>query len=190
MASPIEDYALLGDCRSAALVSREGSVDWLCLPRFDSGALFAALLGDDRHGRWRIAPAEEHYRVHRRYLGDSMVLETTFETTTGVCRLLDGMLLDRPDAVRAMLRKHKQLWCDLAYRTDQASGGKVDAAWREAFTEFPDRFMVGTDTFTPERWHYVGEHARWSREWLADLPREVAERIAYKNGEALFPRER
>jgi len=66
---------------------------------------------------------------------------------------------DRPDAVRAMLRKHKQLWCDLAYRTDQASNGKVEAAWREAFTEFPDRFMVGTDTFTPERWHYIPEHA-------------------------------
>jgi outer membrane protein assembly factor BamE (lipoprotein component of BamABCDE complex) len=58
------------------------------------------------------------------------------------------------------------------------------------FLEFPDRFLLGTDTFTPERWYYVPEHARWSRAWLADLPPEVAERIAYKNGEALFPTQR
>lgn len=93
---------------------------------------------------------------------------------------------ERPENVRAMLAKHAHLWCDLAFRTDHASGGKVDAAWRKAFLEFPDRFMVGTDSFTPERWHYVAEHARWSREWLADLPPEVAERIAWRNGEALF----
>jgi len=94
---------------------------------------------------------------------------------------------ERPDNVRGMLRKYKNLWCDLAFRTDHGSGGKVDAEWRKAFLEFPDRFLVGTDTFTPERWHYVAEHASWSRAWLADLPQDVAERIAYRNGEALFP---
>jgi len=93
---------------------------------------------------------------------------------------------DRPERVREMLRKHKNLWCDLAFRTDQAAGGKVDAEWRKAFLEFPDRFMLGTDTFTPERWHYVAEHAVWARGWLADLPPQVAERIAWRNGEALF----
>jgi hypothetical protein len=62
----------------------------------------------------------------------------------------------------------------------------VDAAWREAFEEFPARFMVGTDTFTPERWHYVGPHARWSREWLADLPAPLAESIGWRNGQALL----
>ena len=92
----------------------------------------------------------------------------------------------RPDEVRAMLRKHKNLWCDLAFRGDHASRGKVDPAWREAFMEFPDRFMVGTDTFTPERWHYIPEHAAFSRAWLADLPKEVAERIAWRNGETVF----
>jgi len=92
---------------------------------------------------------------------------------------------NRPESVREMLRRHKNLWADLAFRTDHGSGGKVDAEWRKAFLEFPDRFLLGTDTFTPERWHYVVEHARWSREWLADLPKEVAERIAWKNGEAL-----
>ncbi|HEY8555400.1 MAG TPA: amidohydrolase family protein [Burkholderiales bacterium] len=95
---------------------------------------------------------------------------------------------DRPERVREMLRKHPNLWCDLAFRTDHAGEGEVDPDWRAAFLEFPDRFMVGTDTFTPERWHYVGEHAAWSRRWLATLPREVAERIAWKNGEALFGR--
>jgi len=93
---------------------------------------------------------------------------------------------DRPDAVRAMLRKHKQLWCDLAYRTDQASNNKVEAAWREAFTEFSDRFMVGTDTFTPERWHYIGPHAEFSRGWLADLPAPLAQSIGWRNAEGLL----
>jgi hypothetical protein len=93
---------------------------------------------------------------------------------------------ERPDAVRAMLRKHKNLWADLAFRTDEAQGGKVDPEWRKAFTEFPDRFLLGTDTYTPERWYYVPEHAAWARGWLADLPPEIAERIAYRNGEALF----
>ncbi len=93
---------------------------------------------------------------------------------------------DAPDKVRQMLKAHRQLWCDLAFRSDHATAGKVDPAWRALFTEFPDRFMVGTDTFTPERWHFVVEHANWSRQWLADLPAEVAERIAWRNGETLF----
>jgi hypothetical protein len=93
---------------------------------------------------------------------------------------------ERPERVAEMLKKHKNLWADLAFRTDHGSGGKVDAGWRAAFLQFPDRFMVGTDTYTPERWHYVGEHASWSRQWLSDLPRDVAERIAWKNGEQVF----
>ena len=93
---------------------------------------------------------------------------------------------ERPERVAEMLRKHKNLWADLAFRTDHASDGKVDAAWRATFLQFPDRFMVGTDSFVPERWHYIPEHADWSRRWLADLPRDVAERIAWKNGEQVF----
>jgi predicted TIM-barrel fold metal-dependent hydrolase len=91
-----------------------------------------------------------------------------------------------PERVREMLRKHRNLWADLAFRSDQGPGGKVSPEWRAAFTEFPDRFMVGTDTFVPERWHYVPEHAAFSRAWLADLPADLAEKIAWKNGEALF----
>ena len=93
---------------------------------------------------------------------------------------------DRPERVAELLRKHRNLWCDLAFRTDFVSQSKVDPAWRTVFLEFPDRFLVGTDSFTPERWHYIPEHAEWSRKWLADLPREVSERIAWKNGETLF----
>jgi predicted TIM-barrel fold metal-dependent hydrolase len=93
---------------------------------------------------------------------------------------------ERPERVAELLRKYRNLWCDLAFRTDHASGGKVDPAWRSAFLQFPDRFMVGTDSYTPERWHYIPGHADWSRQWLADLPRDVAERIAWKNGEEVF----
>jgi hypothetical protein len=93
---------------------------------------------------------------------------------------------ESPGTVREMMRKYKTLWADLAFRSEHGSGGKVPPEWREVFVEFPERFMVGTDTFVPERWHYVPDHAAFSRAWLADLPRELAERIAWKNGEALF----
>jgi len=93
---------------------------------------------------------------------------------------------DSPERVRAMLRKHRTLWADLATRTDHGVGGKVAPEWRPVFLEFPDHFMVGTDTFVPERWHHVPEHAFWSRTWLADLPPAVAERIAWKNGEVVL----
>ena len=89
---------------------------------------------------------------------------------------------ERSERVAEMLRKHKNLWADLAFRTDHA----FDPSWRVVFLEFPDRFMVGTDSYTPERWHYIPGHADWSRRWLADLPRDVAERIAWKNGETVF----
>lgn len=93
---------------------------------------------------------------------------------------------ERPEAVREQLRRHPALWCDLAFRGDHASNGRVDPGWREAFEEFPQRFMVGTDTFTPERWHYIGPHADWTRAWLADLPLPLAERLAWRNAEALL----
>ena len=93
---------------------------------------------------------------------------------------------DRPEKVRDMLKKHKNLWCDLAFRTDHGSGGKLHPEWKELFSEFPDRFMVGTDTYTPERWPYIVEHANWSRQWMKDLPNDLAERVAYRNADALF----
>ncbi len=93
---------------------------------------------------------------------------------------------DTPARVRAMLAKYPTLWCDLAFRTDHAPGGELDPDWKALFMEYPDRFLVGTDSFTPERWPYVVEHARWARQWLAALPPAVAEKIAWRNGETLF----
>src|SRR5262245_24874178 len=90
MANPIEDYALIGDCESAALVGCDGSIDWLCWPRFDSGACFAALLGTPEHGRWRLGPAGPA-RTARRYRGDSLILETDFATAEGEVTLIDFM---------------------------------------------------------------------------------------------------
>jgi GH15 family glucan-1,4-alpha-glucosidase len=78
----IEDYGLIGDMQAAALVGRNGSIDWLCLPRFDSASCFAALLGDERHGHWRVAPAGEVRETRRRYRPGTLVLETEFETPT------------------------------------------------------------------------------------------------------------
>jgi hypothetical protein len=95
---------------------------------------------------------------------------------------------ERPEKVRELLRAQPRLWCDLAFRSDHASNGQVDAAWRAAFDEFPDRFMVGTDTFTPERWHYIVPHASWSRGWLATLPRIQAEALAWRNAETMLGR--
>ena len=91
MTQRIEDYALVGDCETGALIGRDGSIDWLCWPRFDSGACFAALLGSREHGRWRIAPAGEILRTERRYRDDTLILETTFVTPTGEVMLVDFM---------------------------------------------------------------------------------------------------
>ncbi|WP_274426170.1 glycoside hydrolase family 15 protein [Chelativorans sp. YIM 93263] len=91
MPLPIEDYALIGDCTTAALVGRNGSIDWLCWPRFDSGACFAALLGTAQNGRWRISPADSAARARRAYRDGTMVLETVFETSEGEVALIDFM---------------------------------------------------------------------------------------------------
>ena len=87
----VEDYALIGDLQTAALVGREGSIDWCCFPRFDSGACFAALLGGSDHGRWLSAPAIGVRRVTRRYRHDTLILESVFETDEGVVRAIDFM---------------------------------------------------------------------------------------------------
>jgi GH15 family glucan-1,4-alpha-glucosidase len=91
MPSRIEDYGLIGDCESAALVGRDGSIDWLCWPRFDSDACFAALLGDPRHGRWLLAPKDGNCTSTRRYRGNTLVLETRFETPSGTVLVIDFM---------------------------------------------------------------------------------------------------
>lgn len=121
----IEDYALIGDCQSAALVGRDGSIDWLCLPRFDSPACFAALLGHEEHGRWRIAPCGAVTRVQRRYRAGTLVLETEFETAEGGVTLLDFMTprSGEPDVVRIVVGRHGQvaMRLDCTIRCDYGS---------------------------------------------------------------------
>ncbi|HEX8536468.1 MAG TPA: glycoside hydrolase family 15 protein, partial [Cystobacter sp.] len=126
MSWPIEDYALIGDTQTAALVARDGSIDWLCLPRFDSGACFAALLGHPEHGRWKLAPAGHTVpRVKRRYREDSLVLETEFTTPEGVVRVVDCMPpRDRtPDVVRVVegVRGRVSMHMQLVIRFDYGS---------------------------------------------------------------------
>ena len=94
MASRIEDYAMLGNCRSAALVAKDGSVDWLCLPRFDSASCFAALVGTPDNGRWRIAPSDPDATCERAYIDGSLVLQTEWRTATGRARVIDFMPFD------------------------------------------------------------------------------------------------
>ena len=110
----IEDYALIGDCHSAALVSREGSIDWLCLPRFDSPACFAALLGTPQHGRWKIAPGEP-FSVTRRYRPDTLILETEFETDAGAVALVDFMPVrsSQADLVRMVVGRRGRVAMDM-----------------------------------------------------------------------------
>ena len=104
MALPIEDYALIGDRGTAALVGRDGSIDWLCLPRFDSPACFAALLGTEENGRWLLAPADDVVATSRQYVDGTACLETTFTVAGGEVVLLDVMPVgdDRADVVRRL----------------------------------------------------------------------------------------
>jgi GH15 family glucan-1,4-alpha-glucosidase len=125
MPLPIEDYALIGDCHTAALVGRDGSIDWLCFPRFDSGACFAALLGEPGHGRWLIAPAAEIRSIRRKYRDDTLILETEFETDEGAVRIIDCMPLsaERWDVVRIVegLSGRVTLRMELIIRFDYGS---------------------------------------------------------------------
>ncbi|QQO32876.1 glycoside hydrolase family 15 protein [Bradyrhizobium diazoefficiens] len=91
MSEKIENYALIGDCETAALVGRNGSIDWLCWPAFDSDACFAAILGTHKNGRWLVAPSDDIITISRRYLGDTLILETRFETKSGTVALIDFM---------------------------------------------------------------------------------------------------
>src|SRR6266513_1590960 len=118
----IEDYAFLSDTQTGALVSRDGCVDWLCLPRFDSPACFASLLGDTRNGHWRFFPEEEVVETRRRYRGDSLILETEIETKSGAVRLIDFMPPrgENPDIIRIVegLRGKVQIQMELIIRFD------------------------------------------------------------------------
>lgn len=134
----------------------------------------------------RIIALAREYNLLLHAHSDADAIERIFKTYPEAKVLWAHSGFDRPERVREILRKHPNLWCDLAFRTDQASGGVVAPEWRAAFEEFGDRFMVGTDTFTPERWYYIEEHAKFSRRWLASLPKDMAERIGFRNAEAML----
>ena len=149
MPAPIEDYALLGDCESAALVSRDGSIDWLCWPRFDSSACFAALLGTPEHGRWSLAPAAAGARVSRRYVTDTIVLETEWETADGAATVYDFMPVrdDTPDLVRLVVGRRgrvamrTELVVRFAYGTAVPWVTRIDETERGE-THADDRMML------------------------------------------------
>jgi GH15 family glucan-1,4-alpha-glucosidase len=125
MPSKIEDYALIGDCESAALVTRQGAIDWLCLPRFDSGACFAALLGTPKHGRWLLTPTANIQHIQRRYRHNTLILETDFRTDAGQVTVIDFMpqRTETPDVVRIVEGKQGQvpMYMELIIRFDYGS---------------------------------------------------------------------
>src|SRR5689334_21864877 len=125
MALRIEDYALIGDCQTAALVGNDGSIDWLCFPHFDSAACFASLLGTPEHGFWCLAPAGGTSRARRRYRPDTLVLETEHDTPDGSVTVVDFMpprTVD-PDVVRIVIgtRGRVRMKMRLALRFDYGS---------------------------------------------------------------------
>jgi GH15 family glucan-1,4-alpha-glucosidase len=151
MPSLIEDYAVIGNCETIALVGRDGSIDWLCSPRFDSAACFAALLGDSRHGRWLIAPIGKVTRTTRRYCGHTLILETTFETVDGAVCVVDFMA--RRDGVSDLLRIVRGVRGTVRMRTELVVrfeyGSVVPWVLRQEdgrlqFTAGPDRLLLDT----------------------------------------------
>ncbi len=149
MSNRIEDYAVIGNCETLALVGRDGSIDWLCLPRYDSAACFAALLGEPKHGRWLIAPAADDVRVSRRYCGDTLVLETVFRTASGAVSLVDFM--SRRDGASDLVRLVRGLQGEVAMRMELVARFDYGAAvpWvsrqedgRLQFIAGPDRLLL------------------------------------------------
>jgi GH15 family glucan-1,4-alpha-glucosidase len=161
MSSRIEDYALIGDCAAAALVARNGSIDWLCWPRFDSDACFAALLGSDEHGRWQIAPSDRRARVTRRYRPNTLILETRFECGDGAATLVDFMAMhgSYPSVVRLIVgeRGRVEMSTELVLRF----GYGAVVPWVTRLEDGTHRAIAGPDMVvlrTPV--HLVGENLR------------------------------
>jgi GH15 family glucan-1,4-alpha-glucosidase len=145
MPSRIEDYAMIGDCHTAALIARNGSIDWLCFPRFDASACFSALLGNEEHGRWLISPAGTIKRIQRQYRPGTLVLETEFETSDGAVTLIDCMppRSREPDLVRMVVGRRGQvrMQMQLIIRFDYGS----IVPWVRR-TEYGIRAVGGPDT--------------------------------------------
>ena len=132
-----------------------------------------------------VVKLAKKHKIFLHLHGDAEAVRRVFKQDPGATVLWAHSGFSGPDVIRPMLKKYKRLWADLAFRSSHASGGSVDGEWKKLFMEFPDRFMVGTDTFAPERWHFVVEHANWNREWMRSLPKALADNIAYRNAERL-----
>ncbi len=145
MASRIEDYAVIGNCETMALVSRDGSIDWLCLPRFDSAACFTALLGDESNGSWRISATDGAAKISRHYREGTLILETVFETATGTALLIDCM--SRSEGKSNVLRRVRgingsvEMTTDLRVRFDYG----VSVPWVSRTEDERTQFIVGPD---------------------------------------------
>ena len=176
----LEDYGLIGDLEAAALVGRTGAVDWLCLPRFDSASCFSALLGDDRHGRWLVAPAGEVQATSRRYRPGTLVLETDFETSDGAVRVIDFMPRRAHGPPRVMrivegLRGRVPMRMELSVRPDYgsikpwielASDGVIATAGPDAFRlSTPLPLQVEDGTVTAEFVAVEGARERLTLTW-------------------------
>ena len=136
----------------------------------------------------RMVELAKEYRIFLHAHSDADAVERMFKHNPEALVLWAHSGFEPVGKVRAMVTKYETLWADVAHRDDQAPSGKLDPTWRQLFIDFPERFMVGTDTYTPERWHYVVEHASYSRKWLAELPAELADNIAFRNAERLAAR--
>ena len=128
------------------------------------------------------------YRIFLHAHSDADAIERIFATNPQVLVIWAHSGFESPAEIAPMLEKYPNLWSDLAFRSEHAFNAVVDVDWEALFKRFPRRFLLGTDTYTPERWYYVVEHADWSRAWLASLPTELAENIAFRNAEALLAR--
>lgn len=198
MSNPIEDYAVIGNCETMALVGRDGSLDWLGLPRFDSPACFAALLGKPEHGRWLIAPADKVVKVTRRYRGSTMILETTFETETGAACVIDCMTHRDgiSDVVRLVrgLRGTVAMHVELTVRFGYGSIVPWATRCRDGRRQYvagPDRLVLDADvplrgrdmktvgTFDVREGEEVGFTLSWTPSYHPDPPKlPAAEAIA------------
>jgi GH15 family glucan-1,4-alpha-glucosidase len=145
MPSRIEDYALIGDCNAAALVARHGSIDWLCWPRFDSDACFAALLGTSAHGRWLVAPQDGETRGTRRYLPNTLILETRFECREGVVKLIDFMPMGgtHSNVVRLVVGEHGRV--DMGMELILRFGYGAVVPWMQKLEDETLRAIAGPD---------------------------------------------
>ncbi|OUR77906.1 amidohydrolase [Alphaproteobacteria bacterium 46_93_T64] len=133
----------------------------------------------------RVVALAKEYGIFLHAHSDAEAVENIFRQNPEAMVLWAHSGFEGPGKISEMLAKYPNLRADLAFRNEHADSGKVDEAWRKLFLAFPNRIMIGTDTYTPERWYYVIDHANWTRNWLRDLPSEVADKIAYKNAQKL-----